>query len=258
MIKLIITLFIFSINTGLLYAAEKIGVLLMHGKAGTALPSSPIGGLAESLESNGFIVLAPDMPWSRQRDYDKTFDESMIEINEKVVELKQQGATKIVVGGHSMGANAALGYGARYDGVIGILAIAPGHLPESDRFQNKIDHDWLRAKKMVEAGHGSDINSFNDVNQGRQREKEMRAEVYLSWFKPNGSAVMPVNIANLKSGTALLWIIGERDRMHDRGKDYAFNHAPENIKNSYIVVDGGHKATPENGKVEIIRWLNNL
>jgi len=131
------------IATTQLHAEEKVGVLLMHGKWGTSLPRSPIGKLAEALESEGYLVAAPDMPWSRDRGYDKTYEESMSEIDEIVKELRNRGATKIVVGGHSIGANAALGYGARREGLAGILAIAPGHIPEVKGYQNKIDNDWL-------------------------------------------------------------------------------------------------------------------
>ncbi len=86
----------------------------------------------------------------------------------------------------------------------------------------------------------------------------MRAEVYLSWFDPNGPANMPVNTANLKPGTPLLWIIGKKDLMFDKGENYAFSMAPSNPKNAYIVVKGGHKDTPQKGKAEIINWLNSL
>ena len=167
-------------------ADDKLGVVLMHGKWGTARPSSPIGQLASALENKGFLVSAPDMAWSRNREYDKTFDESMLEIDKAVAELKSKGATKIVVGGHSIGANAALGYGARRDGLAGILAIAPGHLPEVSGFQAKLDDDWKRAKKLVDNGKGSENGEFNDLNQGKQKKVAMKAEVYLSWFDPEG------------------------------------------------------------------------
>ena len=258
--KSIITLLVFtlclSVNT--IQAAEKVGVLLMHGKGGTSRPKSPIGKLSGFLEGKGFLVSAPNMAWSRDRRYDKTFEESMTEIDGEVKKLIKKGASKIVVGGHSLGANAALGYGARYGGLAGILAIAPGHIPEVSEFQNLMGNDWKRAKKMVESGNGDQKEKFKDVNQGRRTKKKMRAEVYLSWFDPNGAAVMPVNAANLKPGVALLWILGEKDRMYARGKAYAFSKAPPNIKSAYIVVKGGHKATPQKGKKEILNWLNNL
>lgn len=93
--KSVITLlvFILCIGTTPLQAAEKVDVLLMHGKWGTSFPKSPIGKLTNALERKGFLVLAPDMPWSRERGYDKTFEESMTEIDEKVEELRKKGAT---------------------------------------------------------------------------------------------------------------------------------------------------------------------
>lgn len=250
-------LVLFSFVTPL-YAGEKIGVILMHGKWGTSLPNSPIGKLTEFLSDNGILVSSPNMPWSRNRGLDKSYEGSMKEIDDVVNELRSKGATKIVVGGHSMGANAALGYGASRDGLAGILAIAPGHVPEKKSFQQKVGNDWQRAQKMVDSGKGKEITEFKDQNQGRQTEKEIQASIYLSWYDPEGSAVMPNNVANLKEGTPLLWIIGEKDRMYERGEGYAFSAAPSHPKNSYIVVKGGHKVTPKKGKVEILDWLKNL
>ena len=257
-IILLVFVFVLSFSTTPPQTGEKLGILLMHGKGGTSDPNSPIGKLSYVLKREGFIVIAPIMPWSRSRMYDKTFDESMAEIDKNVEILRKNGATRIVVGGHSMGANAALGYGARREGLSGILAIAPGHVPDMMGFQNEIDHDWIRAKEMVEAGKGNQSDKFNDLNQRAKTKVKVKAEVYLSWFDPNGPACMPVNAANLKPGTPLLWIIGKKDYMFKVGRDYAFNKAPSNPKNAYIVVEGGHIDTPQRGKAEIINWLNNL
>ncbi len=252
-VLLLLTLFVSP-----LYAQDKVGVVLMHGKSGTANDSSPVGELADFLRGNDIIVITPDMPWHRERVLDKTYEDSMLEIDAAVKELKSKGATKIVVGGHSMGANAATGYGTVRDGLAGILAIAPGHVPELAGYQRRIDNDWQRAQAMVEAGKGQEKEDFKDRNQGSQSEIYVKAENYLSWFDPEGSAVMPENVASLKPKTPLMWIIGEEDRMYDRGPDYAFSEAPEHPKNSYTVVDGGHKETPVNGQKEILIWLKSL
>ena len=110
-------------------AGDKVGVVLMHGKNRTAKAKSPIGKLMYELEVADFIVIAPDMPWSRTRGFDKTYVESMAEIDKAVAKLRDKGATKIVVGGHSIGANAALGYGARREGLAGILACKDSVVP---------------------------------------------------------------------------------------------------------------------------------
>ncbi|MDP6173508.1 MAG: alpha/beta hydrolase [Rhodospirillales bacterium] len=118
------------------WADGELGIILMHGKGGTAKPRSPLGQLGAAQEDAGFLVIVPDMLWSRSRIWDGDYNNAMGEIVGYVKELRAKGATKIVVGGHSLGANAALGYGARRGGLAGILAIAPGHTPENKGFQN--------------------------------------------------------------------------------------------------------------------------
>lgn len=242
------------------HANDEIGIILMHGKGGTSKPRSPIGKLASALESNGFKVLAPDMPWSRSRIWDKSYEDAMKEIDSYVKELRDSGAKKIIVGGHSIGANAAIGYGARRDGLAGILAIAPGHIPEIGGFQNRMEHDYKRAKKMVDEDKGRERTDFKDFNQGKLSEVNATAQDYLSWYSPDGPAVMPKNAAALKPNTPLMWVIGEKDVMLRNGRDesYAFSRAPSNPKNQYVVVKGGHKVTPQKGEDEIISWLKGL
>ena len=249
---------IFAVLVAPIFAGEKVGVILMHGKWGTSLPKSPIGKLSSFLEDRGFIVIKNEMPWSRNRSLDKSYEDSLKEINTLVQRLKSKGITKVVVGGHSLGANAALGYAARYEGLSGVLAIAPGHVPELKGFQNKMENDWKKAKRMLNDGKGKIVAKFFDINQGKKSKKSIKAGIYYSWYNPSGLAVIPTNVANIKANTPLLWIIGEKDLMNKRGMDYAYNGAPQHSKNKYIVVKGGHGATPMKGKSEILKWLKKL
>jgi len=239
-------------------SAGKVGVVLMHGKTGTAKSRAPIGPLIAKLKHAGILVDAPDMPWSRGRYLAKDYDESMAEIDAAVARLKRAGATIIVVGGHSMGANAALGYGARHKGVAGIMAIAPGHSPELGGFQSAVNNDYRRAKAMVDKGQGNKVASFSDTNQGKKSKIRVKPLVYLSWFDPDGPAVMPKNAAALKSGTALLWVVGSQDPMARRGRGYAYDSAPANPKSAYVEVGGGHIKTPTIAAGKIIQWLKSL
>lgn len=241
-----------------IFANEKIGVILMHGKWGGTSFKSPVGKLANFLENRGITVINSEMPWSKNRLLDKSYEDSMKEINTLVEKLKSEGITKIVVGGHSIGANAALGYAARYEGLAGVLAIAPGHVPEIKGFQNKMQNDWKKAKKMLNDGKGNKTAKFFDINQGKKSKKAIKAGIYFSWYNPLGPAVIPVNVANIKANTPLFWIIGEKDLMNERGKDYAYNNAPEHPKNDYVIVKGGHGVTPIKGKSEILNWLKKL
>ncbi|MBT3305728.1 MAG: hypothetical protein HN377_04525 [Alphaproteobacteria bacterium] len=227
-------------------AEEKIGVVLMHGKRGTAMERSPVGKLAYQLEIAGFLVATPDMPWHRNRWLTKDYEQSMEEIDSVVADLKSRGATKIVVGGHSIGANAALGYGARRDGLNGI-----------DDYQLMLDNDYQRAQEMVEAGKGEETADFKDINQKEASDWNLKARVYLSWFDPQGPASMKKNSTALRPGTPLMWVDGVKD-FSAKGKYYAFESAPAHPKNAYVVVDGNHGNAPIKGKKEIIAWLKGL
>ena len=239
-------------------AADKIGIVLMHGKGGTAKPQSPIGPLIAKLQGAGFLVDAPDMPWSRSRFLDKDYPGAMTEIDAAVARLKKRGATKIVVGGQSIGANAALGYGAQREGLTAIMAIAPGHVPDLPLYQNSLKHDYRRAKEMVDKGQAEAVAAFADNNQRQISQVRVKARVYLSWYDPQGAAAMPLNAAKLKPGAPLLWVIGRDDGLIQLGKAYVYDRAPANPKSLYLEVAGGHRDTPEIAASQILNWLRAL
>jgi esterase/lipase len=234
----------------------KIGVVLLHGKNGTPT-SSHVSLLASKLDRNGFVVIAPEMPYSKSRFYSKSYEDTMVEIDTAVNELKKRGAKKIFIAGHSLGANVALHY-ATTASVDGVLALAPGHTPELKGFQTKIGDSVDRARKMVKEGKGDERYCFNDVNQGKTSSVCLAAKTYLSWFDPEGSAVIPKNAAAIKPGTALLWVVGTKDQMYEKGPSYAFDKAPANTHNKYIVVKSDHMNTPGDAAEEIIQWLKGF
>ncbi|MEG3617007.1 alpha/beta fold hydrolase [Magnetovibrio sp. PR-2] len=241
------------------YAADQVGVVVLHGKWSTTKPKSPMGQLAAKLKTAGFLVALPSVAWSRTRYLDRDFDSAMTDIDTAVQRLKSQGATTIVVAGQSMGANAALGYGARRNGLAGVLALAPGHIPEDQNYQDRLGHAYKQAQTAVDAGQGDKVSGYPDINQGRKKTVSMTAKTYVSWFSPNGPAHMPNNTAQLKPGTALLWMVGTKDNMFKRGEAYAFANAPANPKNAYVVIDGAsHRNTPMKGAAKVIQWLKGL
>jgi dienelactone hydrolase len=237
-------------------AGSKIGIVLMHGKNG--IPATPsLMRLASRLDFEGFIVITPDMPYSKGRQYDKSYEETMAEIDGAVTELKKRGANKIFVAGHSLGANVALHYGT-IRAVDGIMAIAPGHVIETPQFQQRIGDSLQRAKAFLKEGKGDESTRFQDMNQGIKSTIWVTPKIYLSWFDPDGNAVMPKNAAALKPGTALLWIIGIQDRLYKEGPAYAFDKAPANVNNKYLVVNSDHIDTPKDAAEEIAKWLRRF
>src|SRR5262249_19658920 len=99
--------------------AETVGVVMMHGKHGTP---SQLQQIADTIAEAGFAVERPEMCWSAARIYDRTYLECFADIDAAAARLKARGATTIVVLGMSLGGNAALGFGARRQGLAAIVA----------------------------------------------------------------------------------------------------------------------------------------
>ena len=234
---------------------DRIGLVLMHGKGGN---TRYIDSLAFSLRGAGVLVETPLMPWSRNRIYDKTYDESMLEIDAAVERLKSDGAKRIVVGGHSLGANAALGYGARRKGLSGILLLAYGHVPSGRFFTEKLKSHVAEAKSMIDAGDGDKVGSFGDINQGSVATRHVSAKIYHSWFAPNGPASDRNNAANVNENTPVLWVSGDRDRVSRFGRGLIWNWISDHPKNKFIVISGNHLGTPHDSIGAVAGWLRGL
>lgn len=251
---------LFSLITALIThiasaAGNDVGVVLLHGKAGS--PTGYVHELACALQSKGHLVSTPTMPWAQNRIYDASFEEAMREIDREIESLRQKGAKFVVVAGHSLGANAALGYVSSRGGVAGIVALAPAHTPELQGFIKRVGQDVDRARALVEAGKGKEKRRFADVNQGRALEVTATAEIYLSWLDPDGPAVMPKSAASFKTPTPLLLVVGSSDRTA-HGKDYIFDKAPAHPNSRFVSVSADHFTVPRAAIEEVINWLDAL
>ena len=89
------------------------------------------------------------MAWSGSRKYDKAYDDAVNEVSDSITKLRSRGADTSIIGGHSLGANAAIRYGATHTDIGGIVAIAPGHVPEVIGYKKKVAKSVARAKRMV-------------------------------------------------------------------------------------------------------------
>lgn len=215
------------------------GIVVMHGKGGQP---GQMAAVSSALTAAGATVATPTMSWSSgYRTYSQTLDEVAAHINA----LRAKGATRIALVGQSLGANVALGYGAQRGGVAAIVAMAPGHRPEG--FINRSAESLARAKQAVAAGRGTEVGSYFDGNQGREFQVQTTAAAYVSFFDPQGPAVMSRNAAALK-GASLLWVIGAGDagaQSVARG-------------GKIITVSGGHLDTPKVSAPEVVVWLQSL
>jgi pimeloyl-ACP methyl ester carboxylesterase len=178
---------------------KAFGVVLMHGKGGQ--PGGPIGSLATALESEGVKVVMPVMAWSGSRgqpsSYNTPYSQALDAIDAAVANLRARGATKIVIAGQSLGANAAIAYAARNpSGLAGIAALVPGHTPDRMRRPEMLAA-VMRACALVAQGQGKATDLWPDLNQDRIFTVNGTAAAYLSFVDQDGLAAMPKNAARL-------------------------------------------------------------
>jgi len=239
--------------------ASTTGVVLVHGKMDTT--GYWLMPLRRKLQAAGFRTASPEMPWAEKREYDRTYEQSLDMIGAAAQGLEHQGARRIVVAGHSLGANAALGYAALHDHVAGVIVISPGQFPEDPGYQKVVGASVAKARQLIAEGKGDQIGLFKDFAQwnGNLEGARTTARNYLSYFDPNGNAVMPKNAKRMKPGTAALWVVGRDDKGNVAdGTGYIFDKLPPDRLNRYVLVPKGHDDAPATGADLIVSWLKCL
>lgn len=229
-------------------------VVLMHGKWGNPQYISFFGRRLEP-ECRFKSI---EMPWSARRGYDATYVQALDQIAEEIRAFRAQGHIRVLLAGHSFGANAAMAYMADRGDADGVIALAPGHSPAYSYAQGigRAAVDEARAK--VAAGQGAERLSMDDLNQGRRQTLRMRADVLLSYFDPEGLGHMPGTAARFKRPVPFLWVIGTADPLYRAGEDFAFAKAPPHPASRYLVVDADHARTPDVAVDQVKAWILSL
>lgn len=249
-------LFGFVLSTSSLSSEMKVGIVLLHGNGH---PTKNIESLASYLKSNNILVSTPEMPFSSNRDYDKSVEDAVAQVNEAISRLKEQGANKIVISGHSKGGIFALYY-ATQNPVDGLIAIAPGGSSASKELWKKIGDSIKKAKKMVKSGKGDKVSSFKNY-EGTQGVIPINttAASYFSWFKKKGAMNSKRSARNLSSEVPVLWIVPTNDYKGLRKfNTEVFDLLPKNPKTKFIQPSADHKSAPIKSKDEILAWISEI
>lgn len=229
-------------------------MVLMHGKW-----SSPnnLAVFARNMDAVCDTTLI-EMPWSRRRNYDQPYPVAVAEIGAQVKALRDKGYARVLVAGHSFGANGALAYMAQVGDADGVIALAPGHSPETiyRRGTNRAAVEQARA--LVADGRGADTLDMEDLNVGKTRVIPMRADVLLSYFEPKGWGNFPLSTSRFRKAVPLLWVVGTGDHYFEAGPAMAFDKAPPHPASQYLVVEADHQATPAAATAPVIEWIKAL
>ena len=235
-------------------ADNTVGVVVMHGKWGS--PRGAVSGLADALQNQGFLVAIPEMPWSQDRGYDKTVEQTDAETDAEIATLRNKGATRIFLAGHSLGAGYALHYASRVS-VNGVIAIAPGHRPEAKVFLDLLAGDIKKARQLAATGKGNEIISFTDINSG-ERRAGLKASVatFLSYFDPAGPMNMERNVTIVKPGVPVLWMVPLREEPVVRGFLVSYyKKLPSHPGHKFVEPDADHLSAPAAATPQAIDWI---
>ncbi len=243
-------------------APQKTGVVLMHGKLG-----APMGGLlVAALLKAGYKVVTPEMCWSGQRSFDRPYPDCLAEIDAAIASLKAQGATSIVVGGASLGGNAALAYGETHSGLKGIIGLSPADDPtrkansSGPQLSAAFVGSLAKAGNLIAQGKGDEKASFGDINTGAAGSYAITVNttpnIFLSFNGPDSPANIPANVAKLKA--PLLWVAGSDDPTQTGGTAFAFDKAPPNPLNRYAIVKANHLQVSNAAADTVLAWLAAL
>jgi pimeloyl-ACP methyl ester carboxylesterase len=246
---------LFSIACHIAAAASgDVGAILVHGKWAT--PDGPIASMARALEKEGYVVAAPEMPWSRAGSYNGTIEQADSMIDAQIAKLKAAGAKRVVLIGHSLGAAYGLHYAGRSD-VDAVVAIAPGHRPESPRFASLYAADVKRARELVADGKSAEIVTFTDLNTGNRRARmTASAASFVSYFDPEGPMNMGRNAEAVKAATPVLWLVPTREESPLREGNLAlYKRLPQNPRTQSIEPDADHLQAPAASVPVVIEWL---
>lgn len=231
------------------------GVVLLHGKQSKP---NDVWDIAGALKDAGCKVAIPEMAWSQRREYDVPYTAALDEATAAWKELQAGGATRLVVGGHSLGANAALAYAASGRPVAGVFALSPGHVPESAGFRRDVASGVEKAQDMIAKGAGDEKAWFPDSNQGRTRQVRTTANVYLSYFDPRGLGAMTRSCRQMPAGIPLFMAMGESEGIAAYARDTLFPSVPKNDRSVFMTTAGDHQSAPRQALPKLTEWVRGF
>jgi len=214
---------------------------------------SALGG---ELASRGYLVSNAEFPWSGRRLYDVDYPAALKEIEQQVSDLRLKGVRRIIVAGQSMGANAAVAYASTGLPLDGLVILSPGHFPElgmGKRLRRSVE----KARSMVATNRGSELETFDDLNQGRQRSLRMTAATYVSYFDPDGLGAITKSIQKIPQPIPVFLAIGKTDPFFPDSKAM-FDSAPAHPASRYAALDSDHFDLPKVVGTELTKWLASL
>lgn len=235
----------------------KAGIVVMHGKGGS--PGKHVADLAASLERHGFVVANLEMPWSGSRNYDVDVGTAEREVAAALAALRERGASRVFVAGHSQGGLFALYFGGRHR-IDGIVAIAPGGNVGNQTFREKLADSVESARELVAAGKGQEKARLSDFESARGTYSIVTTpSIYLTWFDPEGAMNQTLAMQGIKADTPVLFIVPTNDYPGLlRVKQEMFGLLAKHPLTRLYEPNSSHLNAPTASIQEIADWLGTV
>ena len=231
----------------------KIGIVIMHGKGGS--PAKHVAELASALRKKGILVANLEMPWSGRRSYDGNVSTAQRLVELALNSLRDKGAQKLFVAGHSQGGLFALYLGGKIV-VDGIIAIAPdGNVANST--YREIPGSYVElVHELIDGGKGEEKAYFCDYEGSRGTFSVYTAPAaYLSWFDPDGAMNETKAVINMNPDIPVLFIGPTNDYPGLlKVKQSMFDSLPRNQLSKLYEPNSSHLGAPSASVEEIIQW----
>ncbi|KJV34370.1 hypothetical protein VI06_00655 [Aquitalea magnusonii] len=234
-----------------------VGVVLMHGKGGS--PDKHVTVLANALRQQGVLVANLEMPWSGRREYDADVASAVAQVNAALETLRQQGARKLVVAGHSQGGLFALYLAGRLP-VDGVIAIAPGGNVGAGLLHDRLADTVASARSLLASGHGEEKTRLADFEGSKGLYPVMTTpRIYLDWFDPDGAMNQSKAVQQVQAGVPVLYISPDGDYPAlQRVRQSMFNALPANPTSQLLIPPGSHLEAPGAAIPDILAWLGRI
>ncbi|MBO6521247.1 MAG: alpha/beta fold hydrolase [Rhodospirillales bacterium] len=237
--------------------AADIGVVVLHGKGG--MPGGLVKSLALHLSRSGMDVANLEMPWSRDREYGAAPEAGVGEIDAAFEKMRADGAKKVFVVGHSLGALFAAHYAAER-AVSGLVLVAPGGNVASRFWQDKVSDSLDKAARLIDEGKGEEKTDFIDFEGSKGNSTiHVTPTLYRAWFSTDSPLNQRRTYGRLPAGLPVLNIVPVNDyKALVRAKDDLFRLLPDTPDREMYEPHTNHQNAPAESAEKITAWIERV
>lgn len=234
------------------------GFVLVHGKLSgpCAAEKSPLSGTAEQLTQLGYIVDYVDYAWSKDRRFDSTIEQSLEEIDSAIQRVRNLGASKIHIIGHSLGSSVLMYYATLHDNFDTLSLLCPAHNTHLEKFQQLTG--WCIEQAKIKIAQNDDTpRPYIDFYMSQAVVEYVKPTSYVSYFDINGNSNMATNAAKMLP-KPVLFVIGQRDIHTPSFKELVYDKVQHQNASYLFMNNETHHSVATAAVPAILSWIADL